>query len=67
MTFPSRPGTAGDPDDEPQSVERAGFDVIEEQQPSFLFERSVLVTGEVPRTTGYELGHRILRPLGSRV
>ncbi len=35
-----------------------GFDVIEEQQPSFLFERSVLITGEVPRTTGYEPGSR---------
>jgi 7,8-dihydropterin-6-yl-methyl-4-(beta-D-ribofuranosyl)aminobenzene 5'-phosphate synthase len=34
----------------------AGFDVIEEGQPSFLFDRSVLVTGEVPRTTGYEPG-----------
>jgi 7,8-dihydropterin-6-yl-methyl-4-(beta-D-ribofuranosyl)aminobenzene 5'-phosphate synthase len=34
----------------------AGFEIIEEQQPSFLFERSVLITGEVPRTTGYEPG-----------
>jgi len=34
----------------------AGFDVTDERQPSFLFERSVLVTGEVPRTTGYEPG-----------
>jgi 7,8-dihydropterin-6-yl-methyl-4-(beta-D-ribofuranosyl)aminobenzene 5'-phosphate synthase len=34
----------------------AGFEVIEEEQPSFLFDRSVLVTGEVPRTTGYEPG-----------
>ncbi len=34
----------------------AGFDVVEEGQPSFLFDRSVLVTGEVPRTTGYEPG-----------
>jgi 7,8-dihydropterin-6-yl-methyl-4-(beta-D-ribofuranosyl)aminobenzene 5'-phosphate synthase len=34
----------------------AGFEVIEERQPSFLFDRSVLVTGEVPRTTGYEPG-----------
>lgn len=34
----------------------AGFDVIEERQPSFLFDRSVLVTGEVARTTGYEPG-----------
>lgn len=34
----------------------AGFDVIEEGHPSFLFDRSVLITGEVPRTTGYEPG-----------
>jgi 7,8-dihydropterin-6-yl-methyl-4-(beta-D-ribofuranosyl)aminobenzene 5'-phosphate synthase len=34
----------------------AGFDVIEESHPSFLFHRSVLITGEVPRTTGYEPG-----------
>ena len=34
----------------------AGFDVVEEAHPSFLFQRSVLVTGEVPRTTGYEPG-----------
>jgi 7,8-dihydropterin-6-yl-methyl-4-(beta-D-ribofuranosyl)aminobenzene 5'-phosphate synthase len=33
-----------------------GFEVVEEGHPSFLFERSVLVTGEVPRTTGYEPG-----------
>jgi len=39
-----------------RALEQAGFDVIEEQQPSFLFEHSVLVTGEVPRTTGYEPG-----------
>jgi 7,8-dihydropterin-6-yl-methyl-4-(beta-D-ribofuranosyl)aminobenzene 5'-phosphate synthase len=39
-----------------QALTGAGFDVIEEQQPSFLFERSVLITGEVPRTTGYEPG-----------
>ena len=35
---------------------QAGFDVIEERQPSFLFGRSVLITGEVARTTGYEPG-----------
>lgn len=34
----------------------AGFEVIEERQPSFLFGGSVLVTGEVARTTGYEPG-----------
>jgi 7,8-dihydropterin-6-yl-methyl-4-(beta-D-ribofuranosyl)aminobenzene 5'-phosphate synthase len=38
------------------ALAEAGFDVIEERQPSFLFDRSVLVTGEVPRTTGYEPG-----------
>ena len=39
-----------------RALEEAGFDVIEEQQPSFLFGRSVLITGEVPRITGYEPG-----------
>jgi 7,8-dihydropterin-6-yl-methyl-4-(beta-D-ribofuranosyl)aminobenzene 5'-phosphate synthase len=39
-----------------RALAEAGFDVIEEQQPSFLFDRSVLVTGEVPRTTGCEPG-----------
>jgi len=34
----------------------AGFEVIEERQPSFLFDQSVLITGEVARTTGYEPG-----------
>jgi 7,8-dihydropterin-6-yl-methyl-4-(beta-D-ribofuranosyl)aminobenzene 5'-phosphate synthase len=39
-----------------RALAEAGFDIIEEQQPSFLFDRSVLVTGEVPRTSGYEPG-----------
>jgi 7,8-dihydropterin-6-yl-methyl-4-(beta-D-ribofuranosyl)aminobenzene 5'-phosphate synthase len=38
------------------ALTEAGFDIIEERQPSFLFDRSVLITGEVPRTTGYEPG-----------
>src|SRR5215471_2084204 len=49
-----------DPQEIPTTSRRAlvdaGFEVIEEQQPGFLFNRSVLVTGEVPRTTGYEAG-----------
>ena len=49
-----------DPHEIPTTSRRAlvdgGFEVIEEQQPSFLFNRSVLVTGEVPRITGYEAG-----------
>jgi 7,8-dihydropterin-6-yl-methyl-4-(beta-D-ribofuranosyl)aminobenzene 5'-phosphate synthase len=39
-----------------RALEGAGFDIIEERQPSFLFGRSVLITGEVARTTGYEPG-----------
>ena len=39
-----------------RALAEAGFDIIEERQPSFLFNRSVLITGEVPRTTGYEPG-----------
>jgi 7,8-dihydropterin-6-yl-methyl-4-(beta-D-ribofuranosyl)aminobenzene 5'-phosphate synthase len=38
------------------ALQGAGFTIIEERQPSFLFENSVLVTGEVDRTTGYEPG-----------
>jgi 7,8-dihydropterin-6-yl-methyl-4-(beta-D-ribofuranosyl)aminobenzene 5'-phosphate synthase len=34
----------------------AGFEVIEQRQPSFLFDGSVLVTGEVDRTTAFERG-----------
>ena len=49
-----------DPQEVPTTSRRAladaGFEVIEDQQPSFLFDRSVLVTGEVLRTTGYEPG-----------
>jgi 7,8-dihydropterin-6-yl-methyl-4-(beta-D-ribofuranosyl)aminobenzene 5'-phosphate synthase len=39
-----------------RALEDAGFEVIEEAQPSFLLDDSVLVTGEVARTTGYEPG-----------
>jgi 7,8-dihydropterin-6-yl-methyl-4-(beta-D-ribofuranosyl)aminobenzene 5'-phosphate synthase len=38
------------------ALQGAGFEIIEDRQPSFLFNRSVLVTGEVERTTGYEPG-----------
>ena len=41
-----------------QALTRAGFDVIEKRQPSFLFEGLVLVTGEVDRSTA-------LRPVSS--
>jgi 7,8-dihydropterin-6-yl-methyl-4-(beta-D-ribofuranosyl)aminobenzene 5'-phosphate synthase len=39
-----------------RALEDAGFDVLEDAQPSFLLDGSVLVTGEVPRVTGYEPG-----------
>jgi 7,8-dihydropterin-6-yl-methyl-4-(beta-D-ribofuranosyl)aminobenzene 5'-phosphate synthase len=39
-----------------RALEGAGFEVIEERQPSFLLGGSVLITGEVARTTGYEPG-----------
>jgi len=39
-----------------QALVGAGFEIIEAEQPSFLFGRSVLITGEVPRVTGYEPG-----------
>ena len=38
------------------ALEGVGFDIIEDRQPSFLLDGSVLVTGEVPRVTGYEPG-----------
>ena len=38
------------------ALREVGFDVIENQQPSFLLDRSVLITGEVPRVSGYEPG-----------
>jgi 7,8-dihydropterin-6-yl-methyl-4-(beta-D-ribofuranosyl)aminobenzene 5'-phosphate synthase len=34
----------------------AGFDIVEERRPSFLLNGSVLVTGEVDRTTEFERG-----------
>jgi 7,8-dihydropterin-6-yl-methyl-4-(beta-D-ribofuranosyl)aminobenzene 5'-phosphate synthase len=38
------------------ALEGAGFDIVEDRQPSFLLEGSLLVTGEVDRTTDFELG-----------
>jgi len=42
----------------------AGFEIIEERAPSFLLDGSVLITGEVDRTTEFERGfavHQALR------
>jgi 7,8-dihydropterin-6-yl-methyl-4-(beta-D-ribofuranosyl)aminobenzene 5'-phosphate synthase len=45
MPMPSRSG-----------VEGAGFQIIEDRQPSFLLDGMLLVTGEVDRTTEFEKG-----------
>jgi 7,8-dihydropterin-6-yl-methyl-4-(beta-D-ribofuranosyl)aminobenzene 5'-phosphate synthase len=42
-----------------RALEDGGFTIIENRQPSFLFEHSVLVTGEVDRTTTFEQGFAI--------
>lgn len=45
----------------------AGFQIIEEVRPSFLLDRSLLITGEVERTTEFEKGfpvHQALRDGG---
>ncbi|MBO0728052.1 MAG: MBL fold metallo-hydrolase [Acidimicrobiaceae bacterium] len=39
-----------------RALEGAGFDIVESRQPSLLFKNSVLITGEVARTTGFEQG-----------
>jgi 7,8-dihydropterin-6-yl-methyl-4-(beta-D-ribofuranosyl)aminobenzene 5'-phosphate synthase len=38
------------------ALEGAGFEVVEERRPSFLLDGSVLITGEVDRTTDFETG-----------
>jgi 7,8-dihydropterin-6-yl-methyl-4-(beta-D-ribofuranosyl)aminobenzene 5'-phosphate synthase len=38
------------------ALEGAGFEIVEERQPSFLLDGSLLVTGEVDRTTEFEQG-----------
>lgn len=46
------------------ALQEAGFEIIEEKQPSLLLDGSLLVTGEVERTTEFERGfvvHQALR------
>ena len=38
------------------ALEGVGFEIVEDKQPSFLLDGSVLVTGEVDRTTPFETG-----------
>jgi 7,8-dihydropterin-6-yl-methyl-4-(beta-D-ribofuranosyl)aminobenzene 5'-phosphate synthase len=44
------------PTPSPAAVEGAGFAVLADRRPSFLLDGSLLVTGEVPRTTPFETG-----------
>lgn len=39
-----------------RALGEVGFEIVEDPHPSFVLDRSVLVTGEVARTTGYEPG-----------
>lgn len=46
------------------AMEDVGFEIVEDVQPSFLLDGSLLVTGEVDRTTAFETGfpiHQALR------
>ncbi len=47
-----------------RSLEDEGFEVVERRQPSLLFDESVLVTGEVDRTTEFETGMPFHEALG---
>ena len=50
-----------------RALESEGFEVIERRQPSVLLDGSVLITGEVDRTTEFETGmpfHEALGPAG---
>ena len=39
-----------------RALEDSGFGIIEQRQPSFLYDQSVLITGEVDRVTRFEKG-----------
>ncbi|HEY5847097.1 MAG TPA: MBL fold metallo-hydrolase [Microlunatus sp.] len=38
------------------AIEGAGFQIIEDRQPSFLLDGMLLITGEIPRRTDFETG-----------
>ncbi|HVW45291.1 MAG TPA: MBL fold metallo-hydrolase [Amycolatopsis sp.] len=59
-----RIGTLEIPAPSRTAIEGAGFQIIEDRQPSFLLDGMLLVTGEVARTTPFEKGmsgHQALR------
>ena len=50
-----------------RSLEGEGFEVIERRQPSVLLDGSVLITGEVDRTTDFETGMQFPRGVATTV
>ncbi len=56
---PSRARAVRVPTPSKSAIQGAGFEIIEEKQPSFLLDRSLLITGEVDRTTDFEKGFPI--------
>ena len=50
-------------DDEQGALTGAGFEIVEERAPSFLLDGSVLITGEVDRTTEFEKGFGVHQAL----
>jgi 7,8-dihydropterin-6-yl-methyl-4-(beta-D-ribofuranosyl)aminobenzene 5'-phosphate synthase len=45
------------------ALEGAGFDIIDTEDPSLIFQDSLLVTGEVPRVTDFEQGFPFFQSL----
>ncbi|MGI8532703.1 MAG: hypothetical protein ACR2KN_06835 [Geodermatophilaceae bacterium] len=57
MGIPSVRGrAAGQPPTSRVGLEGIGFQIVERPQPSFLFAESVLIAGEVARSTDFERG-----------
>jgi 7,8-dihydropterin-6-yl-methyl-4-(beta-D-ribofuranosyl)aminobenzene 5'-phosphate synthase len=64
ITFPGR-DPVGLASPSKSAIQAAGFQIVEEDQPSFVLDDALLVTGEVDRTTSFEQGlapsHQALR------
>ena len=63
LAIPGRPPLET-PTTSRRALEEVGFDIVEQQRPSFLLDGGLLVTGEVDRTTDFERGfliHQALR------
>ena len=65
VAFPGRPAWEL-PTLRRSSLEAEGFEVIERRQPSLLLDGSVLITGEIDRTTDFETGMPFHEAHGAR-